>query len=232
MPRHHIGRIFERRGDYDQAGQFYEQARALEPREARFHADLGSLALARGRYAEAALHCQQAVACNPRIAESHHELGRAFLEQGRQDLAEPCFREALEIDPALGISWIALARLQAERGDFDLSSASARNALASNPGFTEAYWRLAINQKGRLPDADIQAIERLIDHPALSDGRRASLHFGLAHIHDARGLFSRTARHLESANVLQRAAKAAQRPGARCRPTFPVHRPDDRHVFC
>ena len=41
-----------------------------------------------------------------------------------------------------------------------------------------------LTSKGDLPEADIQAIERLIDHPALSDGRRASLHFGLAQVYD------------------------------------------------
>ncbi len=210
MPRHYIGQMFERRGDYDRAGQFYEQARALEPREPRFHVDLASLALARGRYADAALLAQRAVACNPQIAESHHELGRAFLEQGRLDLAEPCFREALRIDPDLEISWIALAQLQAERGDFELSCASARAALALNPGLTDAYWRLAVNLRGELPEADIQAIERFIDRPGLSDDRRAALQFGLAYVHDARGLYTSAAHHLEKANALQKASNIAR----------------------
>jgi tetratricopeptide (TPR) repeat protein len=210
MPRHFIGQILERRGDYDRARQLYEEARALEPREAQFHIDLGSLALALGQYSEAVEHFQRAVACNPRIAESHYELGRAYLEQGRLDLAEPCFHEALGINPDLSVSWIALARLQAERGEVDLSCASARAALALNPRLTEAYVRLAVNLRGDLPEAEIQAIERLIDQPALSKGRRASLHYALAQVHDARRLCARAAAHLESANALQRAAKAAR----------------------
>ncbi len=144
------------------------------------------------------------------MAESHHELGRAFLEQGQFDLAEPCFCEALQIDPDLSNSWIALARLQAERGEVDLSCVSARCALAVKPRLTEAYGRLAVNLRGDLPEADIQAIERLIDHPALSDGKRATLHYALAQVDDARRLCARAAVHLESANALQRALKAAR----------------------
>ena len=44
MPRHYIGQMFERRGDYDRAGPIPRTARALEPREPRFHVDLASLA--------------------------------------------------------------------------------------------------------------------------------------------------------------------------------------------
>ena len=49
----------------------------------------------------------------------------------------------------------------------------------------DAYWRLALNLKGRLPDADVQVIEGLLDHTHLAIGVRASLHFALGAVLDA-----------------------------------------------
>ena len=210
MPHYLIGELLRERRDYDQAARFYQTACALEPGEARFHAGDGSLALDRGRHEEAAGHFQRALVCNPRSAESHHGLGLAYLEQSQLDRAETSFREALSIDPRLALSWCALARLQSERGEFDASCASARSALANQPGLVDAYWRLAVNLKGRLPEADVQAIERLLKLPALTDEKRALLRFGLAFVFDARGLYSAAAAHLETANALQSSANAAR----------------------
>ena len=210
MPYHYVGEHFQERGNYDEAARFYALARTREPKEARFHADFGSLAMARGQHEEAERYYRAALECNPRVAEFQVGFGLAILEQGRLDQAEPIFREALAIDPFLTAAWGALARLQAERGDFDSSCRSARSALAIRPGLPDAYWRLASNLKGDLPEADARAIEGLIEDKSLTDGERAFLHFGLAFVADARGLYSRAAAHLEKANPLQSSAKAAR----------------------
>ncbi len=183
---------------------------AREPKEARFHADFGSLAMARGQHEEAARHYRTALECNPRVAEFQLGLGLAILEQGRLGQAEPIVRDALSIDPFLTAAWCALARLQAERGDFDLSCRSARSALAIRPGLPDPYWRLASNLKGDLPEADAQAIEGLLENKSLTDSECALLQFGLAFVFDARGLYSRAAAHLEKANALQGSAKAVR----------------------
>jgi tetratricopeptide (TPR) repeat protein len=210
MPYHYMGEYLQQRGEYAEAARFYAWARAKEPKEARFHADLGSLAAARGLHEEAARHYRTALECNSRVAEYHLGLGLAILELGRLDEAASIFGEALSIDPFLTAASCALARLQAERGDFDLSCRSARAALAIRPGLPDAYWRLASNLKGDLPEADDQAIEGLIEDKSLNDGERAFLHFGLAFVFDARGLYSRAAALLEKANALQSSAKAAR----------------------
>jgi tetratricopeptide (TPR) repeat protein len=210
MPHYCIAEVLRELRDYDQAARFYQTACTLEPGEARFHAGKGSLALDRGRHEEAAGHFRQAVACNPRSADSHHGLGLVHLEEGRPDLAEPSFREALAIDPRLAMSWCALARILSERGEFDSSCAAARSALACSPGLVDAYFRLAANLKGELPEADVQAIERLLELPSLTDQKRALLHFGLALVTDAKGRYPAAAAHVETANAHQASANAAE----------------------
>ena len=76
-------------------------------------------------------------------------------------------------------AWVALAAVYAERGQIELSCEAARTALAIRPDLAEAYWRLATNQLGDLPDADVEAMETLMRDESLSNDDRALLHFGL-----------------------------------------------------
>ena len=80
-------------------------------------------------------------------------------------------------------------------------------ALALRPDLAEAYWRLATNFLGRLPDADLYAMERLALDQSLSNDDRALLHFGLAAVLDRRGLYSQAAAQLEIANLQQSGGK-------------------------
>ena len=145
-----------------------------------------------------------------RIAEAHFKNGVALLRECRHTEAEACFREAMRIDPRLATPWVGLSQIQAERGDIAASCESARSALALSPTLAEAHWRLAITLKGRLPNAEVHAIERLLNDKSVNDGALAFLHFGLAAVLDDRGLYSRAAAHLESAHQLFSAIMARQ----------------------
>jgi tetratricopeptide (TPR) repeat protein len=142
-------------------------------------------------------------------AEFHFKRGVAFLREWQRTAAEASFHEALRADPSLATPWVGLSQLQAERGEIDGSCQSARSALAVNPRLAEAHWRLATTLKGRLPDAEVRAIEALIADESLPEGARAFLHFGLASVLDDRGVHSQAAAHLEAAHQLQSRVMAA-----------------------
>jgi hypothetical protein len=138
----------------------------------------------------------------PADADAHFKNGVALLRECRHTEAEACFREAMRIDPRLATPWVGLSQIQAERGDIASSCESARSALALAPHLAEPHWRLPITLKGRLPDAEVQAIERLLNDKSVNDGALAFLHFGLAAVLDDRGHYSQAASHLESAHQL------------------------------
>ncbi len=145
---------------------------------------------------------------DPSGARAEFTRSLTHLTENRLDEAEACVREAIRLDPAHGPSWVALAGIQAERGDLELSCESARVALVVRPDLAEGYWRLAINLLGRLPDAEVQAMEALLQNQALSNDDRALLHFALASVMDRRDLYSRAAVHHAAANLHQSASKA------------------------
>ncbi len=54
--------------------------------------------------------------------------------------------------------------------------------------------------RSNLPDADLEAMQRLIAYPYLADAQRGCLHFGMAEALDARGAYIEAAEHLNEAN--------------------------------
>ncbi len=205
-----MGELLLGSGRYDDALRVCKEAGAIDPNDARLHAQLGSLSFARQRFGDAAAHYREAVALDATLAEAHHGLGLALHEQELLDEAEDSYREAIRIDPTLPPPWVALARLQAERGDRDESCQTARRLLALRPNVADAYWRLAMNLKGALPDCDIEAMQGLLEHKYVSHSLRAGLHFALGAVFDARGLYAQAAEHFDAANGLQTALLAAK----------------------
>jgi tetratricopeptide (TPR) repeat protein len=139
-----------------------------------------------------------------------HAQGLVCLKDGRLDEAEACFRAALRTDPTLATSWLALARAQQERGELEPACQSARSALAARPKLAEAYAMLASILGADLPDAELGAMEALLDDPEVAAESRARLRFGLAAVLDRRGRFAEAAEHVEIANALESAAKSAR----------------------
>jgi tetratricopeptide (TPR) repeat protein len=149
-------------------------------------------------------------------ADAQLAQGLTHLKENRQDDAERCFHQALRLAPELAAAWIGLARVHEERGSFDEACRAARQALEVQPRQAEAYWRLAFILRGRLPDADVQAMQSLANDPEMSADARALLGFGLAAVLDPRGQYREAAAQLETANALQSASKASR--GLSCDP--------------
>jgi hypothetical protein len=87
-------------------------------------------------------------------------------------------------------------------GEFDQAQVAFREALRHDPGHAGTHARLATLLRGKLPEADLGGMRALLADPLLSDGKRSALHFGLAHVLDARGDFDGAAEHLQRANAL------------------------------
>ena len=136
--------------------------------------------------------------------------GLALMAEGQLDQAENCLREALRLDSTLVDAWVGLATIQAQRGEFERSCESAHAALAVRPDTSEAYWQLATNLHGRLPDTEVAAIERLLGDPSLANDDRALLHFALATVQNQRSLYSQAAAHYDAANLQQSAGKLSR----------------------
>jgi tetratricopeptide (TPR) repeat protein len=188
-----LGQVLRLRGRHDEAGVCFERARGL----AAGHAGPSGRA-------------GPAPAPPADSAADSHAQGLVCLKEGRLDEAETYFRAALRIDPMLAASWLALARVQQERGELEPACQSARSALAVRPKLAEAYAMLASTLGRDLADAEVRAMEALLDDPEVTAESRARLRFGLATVLDRRGSFAEAAAHFEAANALQSASKSSR----------------------
>ena len=97
-----------------------------------------------------------------------------------------------------------LGTLQQEMGDFEPAHISFREALRQDPRHAGARAALATLLRGQLPEGDMEAMKQLLADPLLNEGKRASLHYGLAQVLDARAKYADSAEHLRLANSYER----------------------------
>lgn len=210
MAQNNLGQALQEEGQLDEALACYQQALSLEPRSARFHCNLASLLRERERDDEALEHCRLAFQLDPAYAEGHHLLGSLLREQGDLAGAEAAFREALRLRPESAESRVSLGHLLEERGSLEQALATFREALRHDPRNAAAYGGLATALRGRMPDDELAAAERLLQTP-IPPGARAGLQSALAQALDGRGRYAEAAEMLRLANA--RRAEQMERRG-------------------
>ena len=133
---------------------------------------------------------------------AHSGLGWALHEEGSLAEAAEHYRTALRLRSDFAAARMSLGGLHEEMGDLAEAETAFREALKLQPTFALPHARLATLLRGKLPDADLAALEKRLADPQLADGPRARLLFALAHVLDGRGEFVRAAECLRRANAL------------------------------
>jgi tetratricopeptide (TPR) repeat protein len=158
----------------------------------------------------AALSCwQRVVELSPTFATGLNHLGWALQQEGRFAEAGACYRRALELRPQHEDALLNQGGLHEELGEMAEAEACYRRAQRLYPRAPGPLARLALLLRGKLPEADRDAIQALLGRagsgdrslPARSPARGALL-FGLAQVLDARGEYAGAADCLEQANAL------------------------------
>ncbi len=145
---------------------------------------------------------QRALALDPKRAFALSSLGWALQEEGRLSEANDCYQAALRLQPDLAPAHLNIGVLHEEKGNLAEAESSYREAIRLQPTFALAHSRLATLLRGKLPDADLAAIEACLVNPHLHDDPYSRLFFGLAHVLDAKGDYPRAADCLRKANAL------------------------------
>ncbi len=203
LPWNNIGCVEQRLGRFDAAHAAFERALANEPNHPRFHTNLAGLLAEQERDHEAIEHYRIARRCDPTFAEASTGLALALLKLGRHDEARLVLEDALRLKPRVAEIHLGLSRLRAEGGDFVGSNAAARTALALRPRSPAAYYQLAVNLRGELPDVNLRAMIELVDYRYLGDTARAGLNFGIGTVLHARRRHEEAARYFAMGNAGQ-----------------------------
>jgi tetratricopeptide (TPR) repeat protein len=196
-----MGQALQQEGKPAEAVGWYEQALRLAPDVARPRFHLGTAFEETEDLVRAGEQYEAAVRLDPQDAEAHNALGWVRHDAGRTNEALHHYREALRLEPGLPAALCNLGLLRLEEGDFAAAEEAYRAALRQRPRHAGVYARLADMLGERLPAADEAAMRQLLADPQVGPAGRRHLHFGLAHVCDARRNYAEAAEHLRQANA-------------------------------
>ena len=209
--RNNLGNLLDLRGETDGAIEQFTIAARIEPGLPDTYSNLSRVRLERGEADLALAFAQEAVRLRPRFGPGWIHMGQALDVLGRLDEAAACFRRAIDLSTFLASANAGLAGVLEQAGELEESRRCLIACLGHDPLHAGALARLATREKAKLSDEHRRRIEGLIADPAVSPTARASLQFGLAHVMDALGDYSRAALLSTAANDGQ--ARAFERRG-------------------
>jgi tetratricopeptide (TPR) repeat protein len=202
MTYNNMGQALQEEGQLEEALTWYAQALQRDLNSARIHCNLAGALQEAERRDEAIVHYESALRLDPCYAEAHNGLGWVRHEQGRFDEALTLYREALRLRPGLAAAHCNLGTTLEELSDLEAAQACYREAFRHDQRHVGSVAQLATLLRGKLPEEDLAVLQQLLADPDLPEGRRLALHFGLAHVLDARGAYAEAAEHLRRGNAL------------------------------
>jgi tetratricopeptide (TPR) repeat protein len=202
MAYNNMGQALQEEGQLAEAIAWYRRALQREPTSARIHSNLASVLVEQDQLDEAIACYEVALRHDPAYAEAHNGLGWVRQEQGRYEEAQQRYREALRHKPDLAAAHCNLGCVLEELSDFAGAEHCFREGLRHDARLPGALAQLATMLRRRTPDADLEAMRRLLTDPYLVEGQRGCLHYGLAQALDARDAFAEAAEHLQKANAI------------------------------
>jgi tetratricopeptide (TPR) repeat protein len=213
MTYNNMGQALQEESKLADALSWYQHALERDPNSARIQCNVAGALEELERHDEAIARYELALRLDPRYAEAYSGLGWVRHEQGRFQEAKALYQRALELRPNLAAALCSLGTVQEELNDFAAAERHLRAALRLDPGLAGAHAQLATLLRGKLPEADLDALRQLVAHPDLSVSKRSALQFGLALVLDARGAYDEAAEHLRQANAARLAEWRAQGKG-------------------
>jgi tetratricopeptide (TPR) repeat protein len=199
--RAQLGLLLQEEGQRDEALPWLKQAVELEPENATYWEYLGDLYTEQEEHGLAIPCWEKVLLLGTERASIHNALGWALQEEGRLTKAGEHYRMALALEPDLPGTQLNLGALHEEQGELAEAEAAFRTALQLQPAYALPHARLATLLRGKLPDADLAALEERLADPELGEDPRSHLQFALAHVLDARGEYARAADCLRQANA-------------------------------
>jgi tetratricopeptide (TPR) repeat protein len=148
---------------------------------------------------------QRAFQLNPHSANVHVNLAHVQARSGRHDQAIETYRRAIELNPDLPAGHLGLGNTLKTVGRQGEAIEAYRRATALRPAVSEAWWSLSNLKTFRFDGQDIEAMERQLELPVMSDEARVQLCFALSKACEDSGDYGRAFELYERGNRMRRA---------------------------
>jgi protein O-GlcNAc transferase len=142
---HLLGVLSLQLGQMAVAESLIQHSLSIQPHNARFHANLGSVLGAMGKTNDAIAALSEAVRLNPDYAEAHRNLAVALENAGRLNEAIAACRRVLELRPEYALSHIHLGNVLRQKGWIEEALESHREAVRLAHSNNDAQQQLALS---------------------------------------------------------------------------------------
>jgi len=139
-----FGIFYQLREDTDRAVDYYEQALALYPKDARPLNNIGAMLAEAGDTEAAFEKFRVAFALDPDDPTSNHNVGQVLLDRGQAKEATPYFERAIRLDPGNFEDYYDLGLCYSTVGRNKLALEMLKKALTIRPKSIEAISSLGV----------------------------------------------------------------------------------------
>ena len=165
---------------------------------------LGQALVLLGRLPEAEAAARHLIKIEPKNPQSWITIATVATQLMRQEEALAAYEQAARLQPDEIRPRMSIGHVQKTLGRRADSEASYKAALAMDPGMAEAYWSLADLKNYTLSDAEVQAIQRLLESDKRDRSNEAQLHFALGKAFEQREQYPEAFAHYARGNALRR----------------------------
>jgi tetratricopeptide (TPR) repeat protein len=126
-------------GDYNGAIAVYQQAAALEPKNAKIHSGIGYLYAQQGNFPAALASYRRAIAINPNNSDFFYAVGYIKGNMGDTKGAKEAYRRAIQINRNNVSAYIGLGVTQSRMGDYQAASWAFAQAIKLDKNNAQTY---------------------------------------------------------------------------------------------
>ncbi len=193
---------------YREAEVFLQRAVTMAPDYVRAWVDLANVQRELDKIEEAIASATRVMELAPDKAESHMLYAAAIGLAGRHEDAIEMYRKAIASSPGRAGAMCSMAHHLKTIGRQDEAVAQYRAAIAARSDHAESYWSLANLKTFRFEDAEVDAMEALLEDASLPDLSRSQIHNALGFAYEARKLYDRAFTNFEQCNRIRRLSES------------------------
>jgi len=189
---------------YGQAEQLLARVVEIAPDFLAAWIDLSRAQLERLEIPAARTSIARAMDLNPRSPTVLVHAANVQARAGRHDEAIETFQRAIATNPESNAALVGLGNALKTVGRQAEAIDAYRRATVLRPELSEAWWSLSNLKTFRFEEAEIAAMERQLESPALNDEARAQFSFALGKAFEDRGNYARAFEHYDRGNHARR----------------------------
>ena len=187
---------------------FLKRVVTLAPDYVRAWVDLANVQREADKFDDAMASANKVLELAPDTPESFMLCASIVGTLDQHERAIEFFESAIALAPDKASALSGLAHHLKTIGRQDEAIARYRACIESRPDHGEAYWSLANLKTFRFGDAEVDAMERLLDGEGLTDLSRLQLHNALGLEYEARGDPDKAFANFEQCNLIRRRSES------------------------